>query len=94
MWSGTIQRILTEPTRVDSRASPGGSIRRFDEADIEQVWDAIALHTTPGIPRHKKPVVLALKDPGCRRLNFCSLILGSAWNDGSAMQRCPDCATA
>jgi hypothetical protein len=115
------------------------------EYDIEQVWDAIALHTTPGIPQHKKPVValvtagvemdvlglaydqfsddqrrlvvaahprephfkegiidafaqgtihkpestfgnvkadvLALKDPGYRRLNFCSLILGSAWTD-------------
>ena len=126
------------------------------ETDIEQVWDAIALHTTPGIPRHKKPVValvtagvemdvlglayddfspderdavvlahpreanfkegiiaafsegtrhkpettfgnvkadvLALKDPGYRRLNFCSLILGSAWNDERAVHRCPDCA--
>ncbi|SAK46735.1 HD domain-containing protein [Caballeronia ptereochthonis] len=115
------------------------------EYDIEQVWDAIALHTTPGIPQHKKPVValvtagvemdvlglaydefsadqrrlvvaahpreanfkegiidafaqgtikkpestfgnvkadvLALKDPTYRRLNFCSIILGSAWND-------------
>jgi len=27
------------------------------EADIDQVWDAIALHTTPGIPEYKKPVV-------------------------------------
>lgn len=27
------------------------------EAEVEQVWDAIALHTTPGIPEHKKPVV-------------------------------------
>ena len=124
--------------------------------DIEQVWDAIALHTTPGIPRHKKPVValvtagvemdvlglayddftpeerdavvrahprepgfnegliaafadgtrhkpettfgnvkadvLALVEPGYRRLNFCSLILGSAWNDGAAVHRCPDCS--
>lgn len=115
------------------------------ESEIEQVWDAIALHTTPGIPQYKKPVValvtagvemdvlglaydeftddqrrlvvaahprgerfkegiidafaqgtikkpestfgnvkadvLALKDPSYRRLNFCSIILGSAWND-------------
>lgn len=115
------------------------------EYDIEQVWDAIALHTTPGIPQYKKPVValvtagvemdvlgfayndfteeqrnqvvqahprgqnfkegiidafangtihkpettfgnvkadvLALKDPSYKRLNFCSLILGSSWND-------------
>jgi hypothetical protein len=114
-----------------------------NESDIEQVWDAIALHTTPGIPEHKKPVValvtagvemdvlglayhdyseaqrsqviqahprepdfkegiieafaqgtrhkpettfgnvkadvLALKDPSYKRLDFCSLILGSAW---------------
>lgn len=127
------------------------------EADLEQVWDAIALHTTPGIPRHKKPVValltagvemdvlglayddftrderdavvlahprepdfkegiiaafaegtrhkpgttfgnvkadvLALKDPDYRRLNFCSLILGSAWNDGGGVHRCPECAS-
>ena len=39
-----------------------------------------------------KADVLALKDPGYRRLNFCSLILGSAWNDGRAVHRCPDCA--
>ena len=25
--------------------------------------------------------VLALKDPNYRRLNFCSIILGSAWDD-------------
>jgi hypothetical protein len=115
------------------------------EVDIEQVWDAIALHTTPGIPVYKKPVValvtagvemdvlgvgydrfddaqrrlvvaahprgegfkegiidafaqgtahkpettfgnvkadvLALKQPGYRRMNFCGIILNSAWND-------------
>jgi len=27
------------------------------EASVEMVWDAIALHTTPGIPEHKKPEV-------------------------------------
>jgi hypothetical protein len=115
------------------------------EYEIEQVWDSIALHTTPGIPEHKKPVVslvtagvemdvlglaydqftaeqreqvvaahpresnfkeqiidafahgtihkplttfgnvkadvLALKDPTYKRLNFCSIILGSSWVD-------------
>jgi hypothetical protein len=30
---------------------------RIDERDIDDVWDAIALHTTPGIPKHKRPVV-------------------------------------
>jgi hypothetical protein len=29
----------------------------FDHRDIDDVWDAIALHTTPGIPQHKRPVV-------------------------------------
>jgi hypothetical protein len=130
--------------------------RGIGEHDIDQVWDAIALHTTPGIPKHKKPVValltsgvemdvlglaydeftseqrqqvvlahpreanfkegiieafakgtmkkpettfgnvkadvLALKDPTYRRLNFCGLILGSAWNDGlSAQGACAHC---
>jgi hypothetical protein len=27
------------------------------EASIDTVWDAIALHTTPGIPQHKQPEV-------------------------------------
>jgi hypothetical protein len=113
------------------------------ERDIEEVWTAIALHTTPGIPEHMRPTialvtagvemdvlgiaydefshdhrhavcachpreanfkenvidhfangikkkpattfgnvkadVLALKDPDYRRMNFCSIILGSAW---------------
>ena len=113
------------------------------EASVEIVWDAIALHTTPGIPEHKKPEValvtsgvemdvlgiayeqftdaqreavvaahprsgdfkndiiqafydgmkhrpdttfgtvnadvLALKDKRFRPINFCSVILGSAW---------------
>ncbi|MBO1114045.1 HD domain-containing protein [Bordetella petrii] len=113
------------------------------ERDIEDVWTAIALHTTPGIPEHMRPTialvtagvemdvlgmafhdfthdqrdhvcrhhprepdfkesiidhfaagirhkpqttlgnvkadVLALKDPGYKRMNFCSIILNSAW---------------
>ncbi|RPE81946.1 HD domain-containing protein [Vulcaniibacterium tengchongense] len=113
------------------------------ERDVEDVWTAIALHTTPGIPEHMRPTialvtagvemdvlgvayddftpeqrehvcahhpreadfkegiigrfadgirhkpattfgnvkadVLALMVPGYRRMNFCSIILGSAW---------------
>jgi HD superfamily phosphodiesterase len=113
------------------------------QQDIETVWTAIALHTTPGIPQHMHPVialvtagvemdvlglgyaeysdaerdavvhahprtsrfkediiqafydgnkhkpettfgnvnadVLADKDPHFRRVNFCSVIRGSAW---------------
>jgi hypothetical protein len=115
----------------------------ISDRDIEDVWTAIALHTTPGIPEHMRPTialvtagvemdvlgiayhdfiheqrdhvcehhpretnfkeniidhfaqgiikkplttfgnvkadVLALKDPGYQRMNFCSIILGSAW---------------
>jgi len=113
------------------------------EREIEDVWTAIALHTTPGIPEHMRPTialvtagvemdvlgiafhdftheqrdhvcrhhpreanfkeniidhfaegirtkplttfgnvkadVLALKDPRYKRMNFCSIILDSAW---------------
>jgi hypothetical protein len=30
---------------------------RIGERDIEMVWTAIALHTTPGIPQHMHPVI-------------------------------------
>jgi hypothetical protein len=30
---------------------------RIAQADVETVWAAIALHTTPGVPRHMHPVV-------------------------------------
>jgi len=120
--------------------------------DVDMVWDAIALHTTPGIPQFKKPVValvtagvemdvlglaydefteeqriavvqaqprernfkeaiietftqgivfkpdttfgnvkadvLALKDPTYQRVNFCSLILGSKWNEDDPAYQC------
>jgi hypothetical protein len=113
------------------------------ERDIEDVWAAIALHTTPGIPEHMRPTIAlvtagvemdvlgiayddfshdhrhdvctchpreanfkeniidhfaegtrkkplttfgnvkadvqALRDPNYKRMNFCSIILGSAW---------------
>jgi hypothetical protein len=29
----------------------------MDQQDIDTVWTAIALHTTPGIPQHMHPVV-------------------------------------
>jgi hypothetical protein len=117
---------------------------KISEQDIDQVWTAIALHTTPGIPQYMRPVValvtagvemdvlgidyasftesdrnavvqayprtahfkedilqtfydgikhkpettfgnvkadvLADKDPGFRRGNFCSVIRNSAWH--------------
>lgn len=130
---------------VDGANAAREFMKRYgvSERDIEDVWTAIALHTTPGIPEHMRPTialvtagvemdvlgiayhdftqeqrdhvcahhpregnfkeniidhfaqgiikkplttfgnvkadVLALKDPNYQRMNFCSIILGSAW---------------
>jgi hypothetical protein len=57
---------LTEPYRrsqlrfeVDGANAARDFLRSYGipEASVEIVWDAIALHTTPGIPEHKKPEV-------------------------------------
>jgi HD superfamily phosphodiesterase len=52
-YSSTAERF-----EVDSANAAQDFLRQqgIDEAAIEIVWDAIALHTTPGIPQHKKPV--------------------------------------
>lgn len=49
----------TERFEVDSANAARDFLRRhkISEESIETVWDAIALHTTPGIPKHKKPEV-------------------------------------
>jgi hypothetical protein len=49
----------TERFEVDSANAARDFLRRHEipETSIEIVWDAIALHTTPGIPKHKKPEV-------------------------------------
>jgi hypothetical protein len=31
------------------------------EADVEKVWNAIALHTTPGIPEHMRPEIFLVQ---------------------------------
>jgi len=140
-------RSATERFEVDGANAARDFLRRhgIDQASIEIVWDAIALHTTPGIPQHKKPEValvtagvemdvlglgyldvpdaqreavvaahprgdhfkeqiihafnegfrhkpettfgtvnddvLALHDPSFKRMNFCSIILNSAWRE-------------
>lgn len=56
-------------------------VRGIAETDVEQVWDAIALHTTPGIPKHKKPVV-ALVTAGVEMD-----VLGLAYDEFTADQR-------
>jgi HD domain-containing protein len=52
-------RTITERFEVDSANAARDFLRQhgIDQASIDVVWDAIALHTTPGIPRHKKPEV-------------------------------------
>jgi HD domain-containing protein len=49
----------TERFEVDGANAARDFLRQhaIDEASIDLVWDAIALHTTPGIPQHKKPEV-------------------------------------
>ncbi len=49
----------TERFEVDSANAARDFLRShgIGEAMIEIVWDSIALHTTPGIPQHKKPEV-------------------------------------
>jgi hypothetical protein len=48
-----------ERFEVDGANAAAGFMRAhgIDERDVEDVWDAIALHTTPGIPEHKRAVV-------------------------------------
>jgi HD superfamily phosphodiesterase len=52
-------RSATERFEVDSANAARDFLRQhgIDQASIDIVWDAIALHTTPGIPQHKKPEV-------------------------------------
>src|ERR1700756_1433290 len=51
------------------------------QQDIEMVWTAIALHTTPGIPQHMHPVV-ALVTAGVEMD-----VLGIGFDDYSETQR-------
>ena len=51
------------------------------ERDVETVWTAIALHTTPGIPLHMHPVI-ALVTAGVEMD-----VLGFAYEDFTAEQR-------
>ena len=48
-----------ERFEVDGANAARDFLRRHGiaEADVDTVWTAIALHTTPGIPRHMHPVV-------------------------------------
>ena len=49
----------TERFEVDGANAARDFLRghRIDLEDVDLVWAAIALHTTPGIPRHMHPVI-------------------------------------
>ena len=53
----------------------------ISEAEIDTVWTAIALHTTPGIPQHMHPVV-ALVTAGVEMD-----VLGLAYSEYSDLER-------
>src|SRR3984957_11430928 len=55
--------------------------RGISEQDIDTVWTAIALHTTPGIPQHMHPVI-ALVTAGVEMD-----VLGLAYGDYSRQER-------
>jgi hypothetical protein len=56
------------------------------QRDIEDVWIAIALHTTPGIPQHMRPTI-ALVTAGVEMD-----VLGIAYDDFSQEHRHQVCA--
>src|SRR6202049_3638834 len=73
----------TERFEVDS-ANAASAFRRSHSSaqqDIEMVWPAIALHTTPGIPQHMHPVV-ALVTAGVEMD-----VLGLAYSEYSDAER-------
>src|SRR6266481_2919746 len=72
-----------ERFEVDGANAARGFLRehRISEAEIDTVWTAIALHTTPGIPPHMQPVV-ALLTAGVEMD-----VLGLAYHEYSDVER-------
>lgn len=66
---------------VDCANAARDFLRKYGvpESSVEMVWNAIALHTTPGIPEHKKAVV-ALVTAGVEM----DLLQGEYWTYGTA----------
>jgi hypothetical protein len=73
----------TERFEVDSANAARDFLRSHGvhQQDIEMVWTAIALHTTPGIPQHMHPVV-ALVTAGVEMD-----VLGIAYSEYSDAER-------
>jgi HD superfamily phosphodiesterase len=82
---GLTERYRTSRNRfeVDSANAARDFLRSYgiSENAVETVWDAIALHTTPGIPEHKKPEV-ALVTSGVEMD-----VLGLAYDEFTNTQR-------
>lgn len=53
------QRSATDRFEVDGANAARDFLRRYcvPQDDIDRVWTAIALHTTPGIPQYMHPVI-------------------------------------
>jgi hypothetical protein len=73
----------TERFEVDGANAARDFLKAYDvsERDVDDVWDSIALHTTPGIPQHKRPTV-ALVTAGVEMD-----VLGIAYHDFTEEQR-------
>jgi HD superfamily phosphodiesterase len=73
----------TERFEVDGANAARDFMRShgIDRAEVDTVWTAIALHTTPGIPQHMHPVV-ALVTAGVEMD-----VLGLTYNQYSAQER-------
>lgn len=73
----------TDRFEVDGANAARNFLKSYDlsERDVDDVWDSIALHTTPGIPQHKRPTV-ALVTAGVEMD-----VLGIAYGDFTSEQR-------
>jgi hypothetical protein len=77
----------TERFEVDGANAARNFLKSYDvsERDVDDVWDSIALHTTPGIPQHKRPTV-ALVTAGVEMD-----VLGISYGDFTEAQRLEVC---
>jgi hypothetical protein len=73
---------------VDSANAARNFMKSYgvSERDVEDVWTAIALHTTPGVPEHMRPTI-ALVTAGVEMD-----VLGIAYHDFTREQRDHVCA--
>ncbi|HVI91885.1 MAG TPA: HD domain-containing protein, partial [Dongiaceae bacterium] len=68
---------------VDGANAARDFLKSYDipERDVDDVWTAIALHTTPGVPEHMRPTVALLT-------NGVEMdVLGIAYHDFTEQQR-------